>query len=153
MPLFSRQPSKVNVEIKVDGEVVQTFATELNGAREVTIEVAHEVPVLPDRSPLHSNALNLSDIKFGMTLSRHNINSKTHTREGYVVGDPFRRGTKYGQDDIQADAMMVPVVTKRYDGRLVSEDWYLADMGVVPYGDAGHRFHHWNEQNYTLAVV
>ena len=46
---------------------------------------------------------------------------------------------------------MVSVVTTNCKGELVHEDWFLADMGVVPYEGDG-RFRSWNDHNYTLAV-
>ena len=76
----------------------------------------------------------------------------TETYDAIIIGEPFRRGTKYhGLWDTQGDAWMVPVVTTNYAGKLVHEDWFLADMGVVPY-EHSDGSGHWNDQNYTLAV-
>ena len=47
---------------------------------------------------------------------------------------------------------MLPVVTTNYDNKLVRQDWFLADMGVVPYEDQDGSFLSWNSQNYTLAT-
>lgn len=97
---------------------------------------------LPERSPLHPEALNMADLKVGMNVRRHNARYGSCTRDvGLINGEPFRRGTKYHEPwDTQGDVLMVPVVTTNHAGRLVHEDWFLADMGVTPYeGKTGTR--------------
>ena len=105
---------------------------------------------LPERSPLHENALNMDDLKVGMSIQLHY--GSGWFCSALINGVPFRRGTKYHDPrDTQGDAWMIPVVRTHYTGKLVHEDWFLNEMGVTPYEhpDGGS---HWNEQNYTLAV-
>lgn len=103
----------------------------------------------PERSPLHEQSLNLKDLRRGIHLERHNVFGRSYPRNGIVVGDPFRRGSEYGEDDSQADSLMVPVVTLHIlSNQPVLKHWYLSDMGVVPYKGDNSEF--WNPQNYTL---
>ncbi len=117
------------------------------------VEVAMKVTDLPERSPLHGDALNMDDLRVGLNIRRHNIRYGRGSRPNRAIinGEPFRRGTKY-HGDSQADAWMVPVVTTNYAGKLVHEDWFLADMGVAPYENSDGTGRFWNGQNYTLAV-
>ena len=145
-----RKQPHFKIEVKrPDGSVIDSIV--LSGPEDFIVEVSKEVPALPERSPLHKDALNMTDLMVGMNISIHNIHSQGHgyTRVGLVNGEPFRRGTKYHEP------WMLPVVTTDYAGKLVHEDWYLADMGVAPYeyesSNNGTR-RWWNQQNYTLAV-
>lgn len=136
-----------------DGSVIDSFR--FSGPEEFTIEVTMEVPALPERSPLHKDALNMADLKVGMNISRHNIRSHgtSNTNTGLVNGQPFQRRTKYHAPwDTQGDAWMLPVVTTNYAGKLTLEDWFLGDMGVAPYESHDGTRRWWNDQNYTLAV-
>ena len=150
-----RKQPHFKIEVKrPDGSVIDSIV--LSGPEDIIVEVSKEVPALPERSPLHKDALNMTDLKVGMNISRHNIHSHGHTEVGLVNGKPFRRGTKYHEHwDTQGNSWMLPVVTTDYAGKLVHEDWYLADMGVAPYeyesSNNGTR-RWWNQQNYTLAV-
>lgn len=117
------------------------------------VKVAMEVPDLPERSPLHGDALNMDDLRVGLNINRCNIHygRVSYPNTAIVNGEPFRRGTKY-HDGRLAEAWMVPVVTTNYAGKLVHEDWFLADMGVVPFENSDGTRRVWNVQNYTLAV-
>lgn len=129
-----------------DGSVIDTV--EFSGPEEFIVEVLVEVPALPERSPLHKDALNMSDLKVGMNISRHHIHThgNGYTQVGLVNGEPFQMGTKGHRSP-----WMLPVVTTNYAGKLIYDDWYLSDMGVVPYENANGTMW-WNDQNYTLAV-
>ena len=152
-----RKQPHFKIEVKrPDGSVIDSIV--LSGPEDFIVEVSKEVPALPERSPLHEDALNMNDLKVGMNIALHNIHSQGHgsLKVGLVNGEPFRRGTKYHEHlDIQGNYWMLPVVTTDYAGKLVREDWYLADMGVAPYeyesSNNGTR-RWWNQQNYTLAV-
>ena len=142
-----RKQTHFKIEVKrPDGSVIDSI--EFSGPEEFIVEVSKEVPALPERSPLHKDALNMTDLKVGMNISRHNIHSHGHIEVGLVNGEPFRRGTKY----TQGNSWMLPVVTTDYFGKLVYADWFLDDMGVVPYESSNGTGRWWNEQNYTLAV-
>lgn len=122
-----------------------------DGVFTVEICVAEEPVALPEHSnPLHKDALSMGDLKQGMNIIRHNIHLKT--KEGYatglIIGEPFKRGDCY--NDFKEQSWMLPVVTTNDTGDLVQEDWSMADMGIVPYGDLDNSF--WNDQNYTLAA-
>lgn len=137
-----------------NGEVIieETFEipenTDLYG---VGIQVMFESkPELPSRSPHHPKSLNLDDLERGMNIRRHNTKGNDYKNEAIINGEPFKHGDKHGPEDLQADALMIPVVTTNHAGKLVHEDWFLSDMGIVPYiEDSGP---HWNKWNYTLAV-
>ena len=142
-----RKQPHFKIEVKrPDGSVIDSIEGFI-------VELSKEVPALPERSPLHKDALNMTDLKVGMNISRHNIHSHGRTKVGLVNGKPFRRGTKYHEHwDIQGNSWMLPVVTTDYAGKLVYDDWYLEDMGVAPYESSNGTRRWWNEQNYTLAV-
>ena len=147
-----RKQPHFKIEVKrPDGSVIDSI--EFSGPEGFIVELSKEVPALPERSPLHKDALNMTDLKVGMNISRHNIHSHGHTKVGLVNGKPFRRGTKYHEHwDTQGNSWMLPVVTTDYAGKLVYDDWYLGDMGVAPYESSNGTRRWWNEQNYTLAV-
>ena len=147
-----RKQPHFKIEVKrPDGSVIDSI--EFSGPEEFIVEVSKEVPALPERSPLHKDALNMTDLKVGMNISRHNIHTQGHTEVGLVNGKPFRRGTKYHEYwDPQGDSWMLPVVTTDYAGKLVYADWFLDDMGVAPYESSNGTRRWWNEQSYTLAV-
>ena len=149
-----RKQPHFKIEVKrPDGSVIDSI--EFSGPEEFIVEVSKEVPALPERSPLHKDALNMTDLKVGMNIKRHNVRHGSCTRDdAIIIGEPFRRGTKYHHElgDALGDYWMVPVVTTNYAGKLVREDWYLADMGVAPYESSNGTRRWWNEQNYTLAV-
>ena len=107
-------------------------------------------PQPPSRSPLHPKAITKDDLKQGLAICLCNENG--NSSYAIVIGEPFKRGDKYGQDDPQAYAWMLPVVTTTHDGKLVQQDWFLADMGVVPYERQDGSFLGWSDQNYTLAT-
>lgn len=144
---MSKQQMKLEVTTR-DGGLLGSL--EFEGPEDFTITIYKK---LPERSPLHEKALNMADLKVGMNIRRHNVNYGSGARDTALInGESFRRGTKYRESwDTQGDAWMIPVVTTDYTGKLIHEDWFLADMGVIPYehSDGGS---HWNEQNYTLAV-
>ena len=56
-----------------------------------------------------------------------------------------QRAIIIGHGKNQNGLQKVSVATMRLD-KLVKEDWYLGDMGIVPYPSGK-----WNEYNYTLA--
>lgn len=149
-----RKQPHFKIEVKrPDGSVIDSI--EFSGPEEFIVEFSKEVPALPERSPLHKDALNMTDLKVGMNISCHNIHSHGHghTKVGLVNGKPFRRGTKYHEHrDTQGDYWMLPVVTTDCAGKLVYDDWSLRDMGVAPYENPNGTRRWWNEQNYTLAV-
>lgn len=149
--MFNGRTAKVTVEVKLRGEVVQTFSVNADEANKLTIEVFPEHQ-LPKRSPLHSEALNLEDIKPGLNVRRCNVYGGSYKNDAIITGEPFKRASKFGHGCSQAHAWMVPVVTTNYDGKLVQEDWFLADMGVVPYERPDGSQIRWNDQNYTLAA-
>ena len=107
-------------------------------------------PQPPSRSPLHPKAITKDDLKQGLAICLCNENG--NSSYAIVIGEPFKRGDKCGQDDPQAYAWMLPVVTTNYGNKLVQQDWFLADMGVVPYEHQDGSFLSWNSQNYTLAT-
>ena len=107
-------------------------------------------PQPPSRSPLHPKAITKDDLKQGLAICLCNENG--NSSYAIVIGEPFKRGDKYGQDDPQAYAWMLPVVTTNYGNKLVQQDWSLADMGVVPYEHQDGSFLGWSDQNYTLAT-
>ena len=107
-------------------------------------------PQPPSRSPLHPKAITKDDLKQGLAICLCNENG--NSSYAIVIGEPFKRGDKYGQDDPQAYAWMLPVVTTNYGNKLVQQDWFLADMGVVPYEHQDGSFLGWSDQNYTLAT-
>ncbi len=94
----------------------------------------------------------MNDLVVGMYVVRYNRHAGP-TRSGRINGEPFVSVMEYdlaGQKFICRD-WEIPVLTVDVFGKLVDENWFLADMGIVPYeGDDGLR--HWNDQNYTLAV-
>ena len=108
---------------------------------------------IPERSPLHKDAINKDELKVGLNIIQRNIHDGRGSRPNRAIinGEPFRRGIKY-HGDSQADAWMVPVVTTNYAGKLVHEDWFLTDMGVAPSENSDGTGRFWNDQNYTLAV-
>ena len=107
-------------------------------------------PQPPSRSPLHPKAITKDDLKQGLAICLCNENG--NSSYAIVIGEPFKRGDKYGQDDPQAYAWMLPVVTTNYGNKLVQQDWFLADMGVVPYEHQDGSFLGWSDQRYTLAT-
>ena len=147
-----RKQPHFKIEVKrPDGSAIDSI--EFSGPEEFIVEFSKEVPALPERSPLHKDALNMTDLKVGMNIRRHSARYGTLTQNVALInGEPFRCGTKYHElRDILGDAWMVPIVTTDYAGKLVHEDWFLTDMGVVPY-ERSNGGSHWNPQNYTLAV-
>ena len=100
----------------------------------------------PERSPLDKEALNLDELKLGMEIQRMNIQHGP-LEAGIVIGEPFESEPLIGSQPDQ----MVPVRTTDYCGETVHEDWFLSDMGVVPYKHENGSLH-WNGANYTLAV-
>ena len=145
---MSKPSMKMKIEVRsLEGDVLGTL--EFEGPKDLEVTIYKKI----ERSPLHPEAINMDDLKVGMNVRRHNARYGTSTRDvGLITGEPFRRGTKYHElGNALGDAWMVPVVTTNYAGKLVHEDWFLADMGIVPYehSDGGS---HWNDQNYTLAV-
>lgn len=143
-----KQIFKLDV-MSLQGKLLESF--EFKCSDSFTVAISAEVP---DRSPLHEEALNMSDLKVGMNVRRHNINfSGDKARDtALIMGAPFRHDTKYSESyGYSINPWMVPVVTTDYKGLLVQKDWYLADMGVAlhEHSDGGG---HWNDQNYTLAV-
>lgn len=150
-------PYNLNTEVTVeildrDNRVTQTM--KYSGINvDVKITLRDIAPEPPKRSPLSMEAINREDLKVGLNIRRANTHGISHGRVGMVNGEPFRRGTKYDKSWPTHDhCWMVPVVTTNYQGKLVQEDWYLADMGVVPYTSEDDRFLYWNDQNYTIAV-
>ena len=143
---MSKQQMKLEVK-SPDGELLGDI--EFEAPEDFTVMISMKI----ERSPLHPEAINMDDLKVGMNIKRHNARHGSCTRDvGLINGEQFRRGTKYHESyDTQGDAWMVPVVTTNYAGKLVHEDWFLADMGVVPY-EHSDGSGHWNDQNYTLAV-
>ena len=143
---MSKQQMKLEVK-SPDGELLGDI--EFEAPEDFTVIISMKI----ERSPLHPEAINMDDLKVGMNIKRHNVRHGSCTRDvGLINGEPFRRGTKYHESyDTQGDDWMVPVVTTNYAGKLVHEDWFLADMGVVPY-EHSDGSGHWNDQNYTLAV-
>jgi hypothetical protein len=132
-----------------DGDIIGEM--EFQGGNELDLFITVEAPALPERSPLHPEALNFDDLEVGLNVERHNIHGRNIHRVGIINGEVFLRGEKYQAPwEAQDDRLMVPVVTTDYHGRLVHEDWFLADMGIVPYD--GPKGPTWNTQNYTLAV-
>ncbi len=130
------------------------FEESLGHAGGVSVKlIITQKPQPPSRSPLHPEAINMDDLTPGLTIRRHNKHGNGYlSAEAIVIGEPFKRGDKYGQDDPQAYAWMLPVVTTNYGNKLVQQDWFLADMGVVPYEHQDGSFLSWNSQNYTLAT-
>jgi hypothetical protein len=144
-----RKQPHFKIEVKrPDGSVIDSI--EFSGPEEFIVEVSKEVPALPERSPLHKDALNMTDLKVGMSIQLHY--GSGWRCSALINGEPFLCGTKYHDlRDTQGDAWMIPVVRTNYAGKLVHEDWFLNDMGVTPYEHPDGRSH-WNPQNYTLAV-
>lgn len=103
-------------------------------------------PQPPSRSPLHPKAITKDDLKQGLAicLCKENGNSSY----AIVIGEPFKRGDKCGH----GNDWRVSVVTTTHDGKLVQQDWFLADMGVVPYEHQDGSFLGWSGQRYTLAT-
>ena len=130
------------------------FEESLGHAGGVSVKlIITQKPQPPSRSPLHPEAINMDGLTPGLTIRRHNKHGNGYlSAEAIVIGEPFKRGDKYGQDDPQAYAWMLPVVTTNYGNKLVQQDWFLADMGVVPYEHQDGSFLSWNSQNYTLAT-
>ena len=140
-----RKQPHFKIEVKrPDGGVIDSI--EFSGPEDFIVEVSKEVPALPERSPLHKDALNMTDLKVGMNISRHNIHSQGPIEVGLVNGKPFRRSDEYW------DTWRLPVVTTNYAGKLVYADWFLDEMGVVPCENSNGTRRWWNDQNYTLAV-
>lgn len=107
----------------------------------------------PDRSPLHPDALNFDDLKRGLLLQKINVYGRMKPIEGLMVDEPFvHRSEPLYDGAAPIDNWMITVATKDYRGKLVLENWYLADMGVVPYEFPDGTPFRWNEQNYTVAV-
>ena len=132
--------SKMELKVtSLDGEVLASAEFEAPPAG-FTLTVNEG---LPERSPLHPEALNMADLKVGMTIQRYNVRGGRTQRDLLVIGEPFRRTTS-GKE------WVVPVVTTDYCGRLRRREEFLADMGVTPYERSSGNF--WNSQNYTLAV-
>ena len=103
-------------------------------------------PQPPSRSPLHPKAITKDDLKQGLAICLCNENG--NSSYAIVIGEPFKRGDKCGH----GNDWRVSVVTTTHDGKLVQQDWFLADMGVVPYEHQDGSFLSWNSQNYTLAT-
>ena len=147
---MSKQQFKIEVMDLAD-TVIGAFTFEATD--DFWIELSVEVPELPKRNPLHPKALNIEDLKVGLQIKRQNRYYRSHiTNTAVVIGEPFLYGSKHGNDSYQANVLMVPVATTDYSGKLVLEDWFLADMGVTPYVNSPGTRRWWNEQNYTLAV-
>lgn len=151
----------MKIEVRsLEGDVLGTLEFEVPKDLEAIIyEKVERSPLRPEainmddlyekveRSPLHPKAINRDDLKVGMKIRRHNTKYGTCTLDvGRINGEPFLK-----HDVNQGDAWMVPVKTTNYAGEIAYEDWFLAEMGVIPYvrSNGGTR---WNEQNYTLAV-
>lgn len=133
----------MKIEVRsLEGDVLGTLEFEVPKGLEAIIYEKVE----RSRSPLHPEAINMDDLKVGMKIRRHNTRYGTCTLDvGRINGEPFLK-----HDVNQGDAWMVPIETTNYAGELAHEDWFLADMGVIPYVRSnGVSF--WNEQNYTLA--
>ena len=103
-------------------------------------------PQPPSRSPLHPKAITKDDLKQGLAICLCNENG--NSSYAIVIGEPFKRGDKCGH----GNDWRVSVVTTTHGNKLVQQDWFLADMGVVPYEHQDGSFLSWNSQNYTLAT-
>ena len=97
-------------------------------------------PVLSTRSPLHPQALVKDDLQIGMIVEKRNKHHGTSKRAA-IIGNP------YLTDLCERDAWKVRVAINNHKGDLQYSEWFLADMGVVPYGSQK-----WNVMNYTVRV-
>ena len=150
-PLYCICVTDGNGDVVLKETVEGSKGETLIGASVVLFTAPAQAPKLPSRNPLHPEALTIDDLTPGLTIRRHNTRHNNYTNEALVNGKPFRHGDKYGESDTQAELWMIPVVTTNNAGRLVQEDWFLADMGVEPYVSRDNS-RYWNSQNYTLAT-
>ena len=106
-----------------EGELSNLIVKHINESEQsrVIVELTFtQKPQPPSRSPLHPKAINMDDLTPGLTIRRHNKHGNGYlSAEAIVIGEPFKRGDKYGQDDPQAYAWILPVVTTNYGNKLV----------------------------------
>lgn len=144
--------TRFKLEALLNGELVGEIIIEGADSGEIIVQLLKEQveASLPERSPLHPEAINVDDLKPGLKIQRCHGTVGSDRGVGIVIGEPFKRADKYGDGGSNADQMMITVATHDFRDQLVTRDWFLADMGVVPY--VGDRGAFWNRDNYTLAV-
>lgn len=134
-------------------KIIDVFILVLDLGNEEDEAVEETVQELPERSPLHPEALNFADLKRGLLLQRVNAYGRMNPTEAVVVDEPFvHREVPFYEGGAPWDSWKVRVATTDWRGKLVLEEWFLADMGVVPYELQDGTPFEWNEQNYTIAV-
>ena len=132
-----------------EGELSNLIVKHINESEQsrVIVELTFtQKPQPPSRSPLHPKAITKDDLKQGLAICLCNENG--NSSYAIVIGEPFKRGDKCGH----GNDWRVSVVTTTHGNKLVQQDWFLADMGVVPYEHQDGSFLSWNSQNYTLAT-
>lgn len=103
-------------------------------------------PEAVKRSPLHSQALTVDELTFGLKVQQYHQGTPMGS-VAVVVGTPQTKGSRLFRPGIPT----VKVAVQQSLGEPVLAEWSLADAGVVPYDGYSGRSH-WNETNYTLAV-
>lgn len=90
----------------------------------------------------------MAELQDGLLVIIHHTGDQPFTELVMIVGQPFKRATKYRRDGIAQDDMLMITVVNIADGKSVKRDCFLADMGIIPYSpELG-----WSKTNYTLAA-
>lgn len=108
----------------------------------------------PLRSPLHTEALNMNDLKKGMFIRLHQKDIDHIFPKALVLSEPFRHGDKHGYGRHRRDNhWMISVQILERDGEFIRREWFLSDVGVIPYEREGVGSpERWHERNYVLAA-
>lgn len=97
-----------------------------------------------ERNPLHVKALTRKELRFGMRIQRFDNTHRPAGEEAIVASDPFQESHMSGPHWKVHVAVLDP------SGRLVNQQWFLADCGIVP--SDPHDSSSWNQQCYSLEV-
>lgn len=123
-----------------DGSSACSFTIMVDDSAEITVSGPEKEPV-PERNPLHPQALKASELRVGMRIQRYHDGEPVYNT-GIIIGEKF----------IYCNENMIPVVTTDYYGKLTKENWYLGDMGVTRYTCSDGTLGGWNSSNHTLKV-
>lgn len=100
---------------------------------------------LPQRSPLHSDAIGIEDIMIGMEIISywHGQNGDSIVLSGKVIS--------FSEESTLGDSIMIIEVERT--GSNVDypvESWHMAALGLVPYESKITEVYKWSDVVYTL---
>lgn len=129
-----------------DGSYAVAYDTPTRMSEIHSVKPLLEQKELSERSPLHTAALSMRDLKPGTRIRWTHINHRPDSREAVVASYPYRQKAVSPVTGTEQVCWMVSVTT-----RAGHEDWFLAEMGVVPHMDDSGRAR-WSCQAYTVIV-